>query len=62
MGAGLAIIKKIVTAEGGIIRLESTVGNGATFCFTWLKQSPNAPTPSGVKSNDKEPHVEYSTD
>ena len=62
MGAGLAIIKKIVTAEGGIIRLESTVGNGATFWFTWLKQSPNAPTPSGVKSNDKEPHVEYSTD
>lgn len=62
MGAGLAIIKKIVTAEGGIIRLESTVGNGATFWFTWLKQSPNAPTPFGVKSNDKEPHVEYSTD
>ena len=62
MGAGLAIIKKIVTAEGGIIRLESTVGNGATFWFTWLKQSPNAPTPSDVKSNDKEPHVEYSTD
>ena len=62
MGAGLAIIKKIVTAEGGIIRLESTVGNGATFWFTWLKQSPNAPTPSGVKSNDKEPHVEYSID
>ena len=40
MGAGLAIIKKIVTAEGGIIRLESTAGSGATFRFTWLKQSP----------------------
>ena len=43
MGAGLAIIKKIVTAEGGIIRLESTAGTGATFHFTWLKQSPISP-------------------
>jgi PAS domain S-box-containing protein len=39
VGAGLAIIKKIVTAEGGKIRLESTTGNGATFRFTWLKQA-----------------------
>jgi PAS domain S-box-containing protein len=39
VGAGLAIIKKIVTAEGGTIRLESTAGNGATFRFTWLKQA-----------------------
>ena len=43
MGAGLAIIKKIITAEGGIIRLESTAGTGATFHFTWLKQSPISP-------------------
>jgi len=46
MGAGLAIIKKIVTAEGGIIRLESTAGSGATFRFTWLKQSPMNPYPT----------------
>ena len=46
MGAGLAIIKKIVTAEGGIIRLESTAGTGATFHFTWLKQSPIHPHPT----------------
>ncbi len=39
IGAGLAIIKKIVTAEGGIIRLESDAGNGATFRFTWPKQA-----------------------
>jgi PAS domain S-box-containing protein len=38
VGAGLAIIKKIITAEGGTIRLESTAGNGATFRFTWPKQ------------------------
>jgi PAS domain S-box-containing protein len=39
IGAGLAIIKKIVTAEGGEIRLESSPGSGATFRFTWLKQA-----------------------
>jgi PAS domain S-box-containing protein len=38
-GAGLAIIKKIITAEGGTIRLESAVGSGATFRFTWPKHS-----------------------
>jgi light-regulated signal transduction histidine kinase (bacteriophytochrome) len=38
MGAGLAIVKKIVTAEGGSIKLESVAGSGAIFRFTWLKQ------------------------
>jgi PAS domain S-box-containing protein len=38
VGAGLAIVKKIVTAEGGTIQLESVAGNGAIFRFTWLKQ------------------------
>lgn len=38
IGAGLAIVKKIVTAEGGEIQLESSAGNGAIFRFTWLKQ------------------------
>jgi PAS domain S-box-containing protein len=37
IGAGLAIIKKIVTAEGGKIRLESSSGRGSVFRFTWLK-------------------------
>ena len=36
-GIGLAIVKKIVEAEGGIITLESQVGAGCTFRFTWLK-------------------------
>jgi signal transduction histidine kinase len=39
IGAGLAIVKKIIAAEGGTLQLESSSGNGATFRFTWLKQS-----------------------
>ena len=38
IGAGLAIVKKIVAAEGGTIQLESVAGRGAIFRFTWLKQ------------------------
>jgi PAS domain S-box-containing protein len=41
VGAGLAIVKKIVTAEGGTIELQSLAGKGSIFRFTWPKQPAN---------------------
>jgi PAS domain S-box-containing protein len=38
-GIGLAIVKKIVETEGGEISLESKLGEGAKFRFTWLKEA-----------------------
>lgn len=40
-GIGLAIVKKIVEAEGGKIWIESHEGQGATFYFTWPKHMAN---------------------
>ena len=34
-GVGLALVKKTVESYGGQITIESTIGQGALFRFTW---------------------------
>jgi signal transduction histidine kinase len=38
-GIGLALVKKIVEEQGGTIRVESALGEGTCFYFTWPKQA-----------------------
>ena len=39
-GIGLALVKKIIEENGGTIRLDSDVGKGACFYFTWPTKRP----------------------
>lgn len=36
-GMGLAMVRKIIASNGGEIKIESTLGQGTLFRFTWLK-------------------------
>lgn len=42
-GVGLAIVKKIVEDSQGKIKLESSLGAGSRFSFTWLKNLQDLP-------------------
>ena len=57
-GIGLAIVKKIVEDQGGKIKVESEIGQGARFIFTWPKQlqtarQTDAPTDRRMNTGDR---------
>ncbi len=41
-GLGLTMVKRTIETYGGVIRVESDIGKGARFCFTW----PRDPMPA----------------
>jgi PAS domain S-box-containing protein len=45
-GIGLALVRKVVLAKGGTVRVDSLPDRGATFRFTWPRVDPTAAVPS----------------
>ena len=50
VGAGLTVVKKVVSRHGGVVWLESTLGQGSTFYFTLPCGAPTPPI-SPAKAN-----------
>lgn len=40
---GLAVVKKTVESHGGRVELNSDIGQGAVFRFTWPKNADDRP-------------------
>jgi light-regulated signal transduction histidine kinase (bacteriophytochrome) len=47
-GIGLAIVKKIIEEAGGQIWIESEVGKGSSFIFSWPEKHDNTSVPKNV--------------
>lgn len=54
-GMGLAIVRKIITAQGGAIWIDSRPSEGATFSFTWPTQIVQSPHPQPHGEADVQP-------